>query len=81
VTFSRLACWLNIDDVDVSGIADAVPLDANNRIEAVVDWKSDVEMSMAKLAGCKAQLCDYRKQTGAKRALLVLMTAGKDLDV
>ena len=57
----------------VSGIADAVPLDANNRIEAVVDWKSDVEMSMAKLAGCKAQLCDYRKQTGAKRALLVLM--------
>jgi hypothetical protein len=43
--------------------------------------KSDIETSMAKLAGCRAQLCAYRKQTGAERALLVLMTAGKDLDV
>jgi hypothetical protein len=55
----------------VSGITDAVPLDANNRIEAAVDWKSDIETSMAKLAGCRAQLGDYRKQTGTKRALLV----------
>ena len=65
----------------VSGITDAVPLDANNRIEAVVDWKSDIEMSMAKLAGCRAQLGAHRKQTGAKRALLVFMTAATVLDV
>jgi hypothetical protein len=36
---------------------------------------------MAKLAGCKAQLCAHRKQTGAKRALLVFMTAAAVLDV
>jgi hypothetical protein len=37
-------------------------------------------MSADKLAAYRTQLGDYRKQTGAKRALLVLMTAGKILN-
>jgi exodeoxyribonuclease-5 len=65
----------------VSGIADAIARDANDGIEAIVDWKSDVEMSAEKLAAYRAQLGEYRKQTGAERALLVLMTAGKILNV
>ena len=63
----------------VSGIADAVACDVNDKIEVIVDWKSDVEMNATKLAAYRAQLGDYRKQTGATRALLVLMTAGKVL--
>jgi len=64
----------------VSGIADAVVRDANDQVEVVVDWKSDVEISEAKLADYRAQLGDYRKQTSAGRALLVLMTTGKVLE-
>jgi ATP-dependent exoDNAse (exonuclease V) beta subunit len=64
----------------VSGIADAVTRGANDRIEAVVDWKSDVEMNADKLAEYRAQLGDYRQQTDAERALLVLMTAGLIVD-
>lgn len=61
----------------ISGIADAIARDAHEQVEVIVDWKSDVEMNADKLAAYRAQLGDYRKQTGADRALLVLMTAGK----
>jgi ATP-dependent exoDNAse (exonuclease V) beta subunit len=63
-----------------SGIADAVARDAHDNIETIIDWKSDVEMNDDKLSAYRAQLGDYRKQTGAKRALLVLMTVGKILN-
>jgi hypothetical protein len=63
----------------VSGIADAIARDVSNRMEAIIDWKSDVEMDADKLAAYRAQLGHYRKQTGAERALLVLMTEGKIL--
>ena len=68
-------------EIFVSGIADAVARDVNDKIEVIIDWKSDVEMNANKLAAYRAQLGDYRKQTGAERALLVLMTAGKILYV
>jgi exodeoxyribonuclease-5 len=62
----------------VSGIADAVARDVNDKIEVIVDWKSDVDSN--KLAAYRTQLGDYRKQTGAERALLVLMTGGTILN-
>ena len=65
----------------VSGIADAVARDVNDKIEVIVDWKSDVEMNADKLAAYRTQLSDYRKQTGAERALLVLMTMGKPFHI
>jgi hypothetical protein len=37
-------------------------------------WKSDVEINPDRLGA-------YRKETGAKRAILVLMTAGKVVNV
>jgi ATP-dependent exoDNAse (exonuclease V) beta subunit len=67
-------------EILVSGIADAVAHDKNGRIEVIIDWKSDVEMNGDKLAAYRAQLGDYRKQTGAERGLLVLMTAGTILN-
>ena len=61
----------------VSGIADAVAPDGNDGIEAIIDWKSDVEINADKLAAYRTQLGDYRRQTGAKPAILVLMTRRK----
>ena len=65
----------------VSGIADAVVRDSSDKITTIVDWKSDVKMNGEKLASYRTQLSDYRRQTGAERALLVLMTEGKVLNI
>ncbi len=65
----------------VSGIADAVAYSGSDKIEAVVDWKSDIAMDTSKLAMYRTQLNDYKKQTGAERALLVLMTMGTILNI
>jgi hypothetical protein len=53
-----------------------VTRDENDKIEVIIDWKSDVHMNADKLAAYRAQLGDYRKQTSARRALLVLMSLG-----
>jgi ATP-dependent exoDNAse (exonuclease V) beta subunit len=65
----------------VSGIADAVAPDGNDGIEAIIDWKSDGEINADRLAAYRTQLSDYRRQTSAKRAILVFMTAGKAVNV
>ncbi|HUS96192.1 MAG TPA: 3'-5' exonuclease, partial [Hyphomicrobiaceae bacterium] len=65
----------------ISGIADAVAPDENDGIDAIIDWKSDIEIDPDRLAGYLKQLGAYRKETGAKRAMLVLMTAGKVVNV
>jgi ATP-dependent exoDNAse (exonuclease V) beta subunit len=73
-----LASRLNDDrEIIVSGVADAVAYDAEGHIDAVIDWKSDVEVDAARLTSYLAQLDSYRQETGAKRAFLVLMTPGK----
>ena len=61
----------------MSGIADAIARDSTGKVLAVIDWKSDVRISIEKLAAYGAQIADYGIQTGAERALLVLMTSGK----
>lgn len=60
----------------VSGIADAVAIDENGFIEAVLDWKSDVVIKPERLNAYKNQLESYRKNTTAPLALLVFMTTG-----
>ena len=64
-------------EIIVSGIADAVTYDAEGRIEIIVDWKSDVDVTAERLTGYRTQIDTYRRGTGAQRALLVLMTPGK----
>jgi len=49
---------------------------ANDKIKAIIDWKSDVETTTGKLAAYCTQFGEYRDQTCAERALLVLMTSG-----
>ncbi|GEC15447.1 UvrD-helicase domain-containing protein [Nitrobacter winogradskyi] len=65
----------------ISGLADAVALDEHGAIDVVIDWKSDVAPDIAALDHYRQQIGDYRKQTKAKRALVVLMTSGKVIEV
>lgn len=64
------------EEVLTSGQADAIALDENGEVDVVVDWKSDVAPSPAAIDHYRQQIGDYRRLTGAGRAILVLMTAG-----
>jgi exodeoxyribonuclease-5 len=68
-------------DILISGIADAVAVNCDGQIEAIVDWKSDVAMAADKLNVYRGQLQTYCKHTAATRALLVLMTTGKVIEL
>jgi ATP-dependent exoDNAse (exonuclease V) beta subunit len=68
-------------EILTSGTADAVALSTDSTIDVVIDWKSDVELDAGKLNAYRGQLEAYRKATGAPRALLVLMTSGKVIEL
>ena len=67
-------------EILVAGVADAVALDAQGGIETIVDWKSDVAPSQSTIAHYYKQIDEYRRHSGAKRALLVMMTAGRIME-
>ena len=69
------------DEILLSGQADAVAFDETGAIDVVVDWKSDVAPEPSSIGHYRQQIGDYRKQTKAKRALLVFMTTGQVVDV
>ncbi|MCA6104858.1 UvrD-helicase domain-containing protein [Bradyrhizobium australafricanum] len=71
----------NGKEVLLSGQADAVAFDDAGAIDAVVDWKSDVAPDASSIGHYRQQIVDYRKQTKAKRALLVFMTTGQVVEV
>lgn len=71
----------NGEEILLSGQADAIALDDAGAIDAVVDWKSDVAPDESSIGHYRQQIADYRKQTNAKRALLVFMTTGRVVDV
>ena len=63
----------------VSGVADAVAYDADGAVEAVVDWKSDVEADAPKLSKYRAQIDAYGDVLGARKRFIVLMSLGRVL--
>ena len=65
----------------VSGIADAVAYNPDSTVGTIVDWKSDVGPALSTIDLYRKQLGDYRKQTGAQRALLVFVTTGAILTI
>jgi len=68
-------------EIIVSGIADAVAYGSEGRIEIIVDWKSDITIDVSTLNSYRGQLDTYRQFTGATRALLVLVTTGKVIEL
>ena len=60
-----------------AGVADAVAINEKERIDAVVDWKSDVDPAPNQLEIYRGQVLDYLAATGASRGLIVFMTSGR----
>jgi ATP-dependent exoDNAse (exonuclease V) beta subunit len=65
------------DVVFVGGIADALVLGDGDRIDMVVDWKSDIDPSEAILDHYREQVRDYLAVTGGPEGLLVFVTTGR----
>jgi ATP-dependent exoDNAse (exonuclease V) beta subunit len=63
-------------DTLLSGIADAVAVDNDGAIDVVIDWKSDVDPAPSAIIHYRNQIGEYQRRVGAKRALIVMMTAG-----
>jgi len=61
----------------VGGVADALALTVEGTIDAVVDWKSDVDPDSATLDLYRAQVRDYLRAAGAKSGLIVFVTNGR----
>lgn len=71
------------DDADeaVFGIADAIAVGPDGIVDAVIDWKSDVDPSQAAIEAYRAQVSAYLAATGATRGLIVLATPGRVIEV
>jgi hypothetical protein len=61
----------------VGGVADALALDDGNKIDVVVDWKSDIEPSAAIVDLYREQVRDYLAATRGREGLLVFVTSGR----
>jgi len=64
------------DGVLVAGRADALSI-VNGRIEAVLDWKSDLDPSPAERAAYASQIKSYLEVTGASRGALAYVSRGE----
>ena len=60
-----------------AGIADAVAIDEEGRIDVVVDWKSDVNPGAEQIAMYRDQVRDYLQSTAAPIGLIVLLSSGQ----
>ena len=60
-----------------AGIADAVAIDEEGRIDVVVDWKSDVNPGVKQIAMYRQQVRDYLQSTAAPIGLVVLLSSGR----
>ena len=60
-----------------AGIADAVASDEKGRVEAVIDWKSDVDPTPGQIEIYRGQVRDYLAATGAQVGLVVLLTSNQ----
>ena len=60
-----------------AGIADAVATDAEGRVDAVIDWKSDVDPRPEQIQIYRAQVRDYLTATGAQLGLIVFLTSNQ----
>ena len=60
-----------------SGIADALAIGPDGTIDAVVDWKSDVDPDAAVVELYRGQVRDYLAATGAPKGFIVFLTSGR----
>ncbi len=65
----------------ISGVADAFAVDASDKVELVIDWKSDVAPNDTTIALYRSQIGEYLAATGAAKGLIVFMTSGRVIEV
>ncbi len=82
----RLISEVNVHGLDeqrpgnlklVSGVTDAVAMNEDGRVDLVVDWKSDVELTSAASKEHRAQMRQYMKATGCPFGVVIYMTLGQ----
>lgn len=59
-----------------AGVVDAASVGGDGRIQAVIDWKSDIDPRPATVEHYRAQIQGYLRMTGAETGLLVFVTNG-----
>lgn len=71
------------DENVVYGFADAISYEDGygSRVDAIVDWKSDVRPNIHTIQNYREQVRDYMKTVNAKRGLIVFMTSGEVVEV
>lgn len=72
----EVAIWGSGDGVLVAGRADALAI-TEGRVEAAIDWKSDIDPNPAVRNRYAAQLSDYLEAAGAKRGMLIFLSLGE----
>jgi hypothetical protein len=60
-----------------SGVADALAIAPDGTVDAVIDWKSDVDPDAAVVALYRGQVRDYLAATGAPKGFIVFLTSGR----
>ena len=72
-----------VGDVEqaAAGISDAISFGPDGNPQVVIDWKSDVQPTLATIDHYRAQVRNYLEMTGTERGLIVMVTSGKILTV
>ena len=76
-------CWVYGSDDNgretsiTAGIADAVAVDEQGRIDVVVDWKSDTAPRENQIRSYREQVRKYLEATGAKTGLIVFLNSDR----
>jgi ATP-dependent exoDNAse (exonuclease V) beta subunit len=65
----------------VAGIGDAISFGSDGKPQVVIDWKSDVQPTLATIDHYRAQVRNYLDMTGTERGLIVMVTSGRILTV
>jgi hypothetical protein len=68
---------IQIVALQTSGVADAVVIADDGKIDAVIDWKSDVDPDPALVELYRGQVRDYLAATKAPKGLIVFLTSGR----
>jgi ATP-dependent exoDNAse (exonuclease V) beta subunit len=61
----------------LGGVADALALGPDGRIDVVIDWKSDVDPDARQVNLYHEQVCDYLAASLAPEGLIVFVTTGR----
>ena len=72
----EIPIWAKEEDSLVAGRADALAV-SGQRVDSAIDWKSDVNPTLAVREAHAQQLRDYLSATNASRGAIVYLSSGE----